>query len=207
MSGESMKPPVGREASRADASELVEGSPDATHLRGEGLALSYPTTDDSVVECERVDIPAGEVTALVGPNGSGKNTLLKAMAKQLDSDRGYVLLDGAEIDTLGTKELARRLGLLSQENEAPGTLTVEDLVYHGRYPHRGFFESVGERDQRAVERALDLAGVDHLRDDEVGNLSGGQKQLRGSRWCWPRRPTSCSSTNRRRFSISTTNCE
>ncbi|SFL06450.1 iron complex transport system ATP-binding protein [Halogranum rubrum] len=148
-----------------------------THLRGEDLAIGYPTTEQPVVECERVDIPAGEVTALVGPNGSGKSTLLKAMAKQLDPDRGHVLLDGAAIRDLGTKELARRLGLLSQENEAPGSLTVEDLVYHGRYPHRSFFESVNDEDEQAVERALELAGVTHLRDEEVGNLSGGQKQL------------------------------
>jgi iron complex transport system ATP-binding protein len=67
--------------------------------------------------------------------------------------------------------------LLSQENESPGSLTVEDLVYHGRYPHRGFFESVTDDDRVAVDRAIDLAGVDHLRDAEVGNLSGGQKQL------------------------------
>jgi iron complex transport system ATP-binding protein len=179
MNGESTDAPAGRErlknGDRADTEG--DGSSSASQLRGEDLAISYPTTPDPVVECERVDIPAGEVTALVGPNGSGKSTLLKTMAKQLDADRGHVLLDGAEIQDLGSKQLAQRLGLLSQENEAPGSLTVEDLVYHGRYPHRGFFESVDEDDKRAVERAFELAGVDHLRDDEVGNLSGGQKQL------------------------------
>ena len=161
-----------------DANQRAEDPPtDASSLRAEDLALSYPTMDEPVVECDRIDIPAGEVTALVGPNGSGKSTMLKALAKQLEPDHGHVVLDGASIQELDTKELARRLGLLSQENEAPGSLTVEDLVYHGRYPHRGFFESVNEDDEAAVERALDLAGVDHLRDDEVGNLSGGQKQL------------------------------
>lgn len=161
------------------AGEQEQSTPEteASALRGEDLALSYPTMDDPVVECDRIDIPAGEVTALVGPNGSGKSTMLKALAKQLDPDQGTVVLDGANIQQLDTKALARRLGLLSQENEAPGSLTVEDLVYHGRYPHRGFFESVDSDDEAAVERALDLAGVDHLRDDEVGNLSGGQKQL------------------------------
>jgi iron complex transport system ATP-binding protein len=179
MTDDSMEPPVARREPAEDEREAdnMSKTEASSHLRGENLAISYPTTEDPVVECERVDIPAGEVTALVGPNGSGKSTLLKTMAKQLDPDHGHVLLDGAEVRDLGTKELARRLGLLSQENEAPGSLTVEDLVYHGRYPHRGFFESVGKDDEQAVERALDLAGVDHLRDDEVGNLSGGQKQL------------------------------
>jgi iron complex transport system ATP-binding protein len=75
------------------------------------------------------------------------------------------------------KELARTIGLLSQESTSPSSITVEDLVYHGRYPHRGFFESVTDEDERAVDRAIELAGCGHLRGREVGSLSGGQKQL------------------------------
>jgi iron complex transport system ATP-binding protein len=166
---------AGERADDAPAAERAEAR--ASELVGEELAVGYPTTEEPVVECENVVIPAGEVTALVGPNGSGKSTLLKTMANQLDAEAGHVLLDGTEVQSFDSKELARRLGLLSQENESPGSLTVEDLVYHGRYPHRGFFESVSEEDREAVERAIDLAGVDHLRDTELGNLSGGQKQL------------------------------
>jgi iron complex transport system ATP-binding protein len=117
------------------------------------------------------------VTALVGPNGSGKSTLLKGLADQLTPDAGSVLVDGQAIETFDKKELARRMGLLSQESTSPNTITVEDLVYHGRYPHRGFFKSVTDADEQAVERAIDLAGCGHLRDREVGSLSGGQKQL------------------------------
>jgi len=146
-------------------------------LVGTDLEIGYPATDQPVVECDTVVIPAGEITALVGPNGSGKSTLLRAMADQLAPESGRVLVDGAEIQSFETKELARKLGLLSQENQSPDGITVEDLAYHGRYPHRGFFESVTDRDRNAVERALNLAGVEDLRDTELGNLSGGQKQL------------------------------
>ncbi|WP_226022124.1 ABC transporter ATP-binding protein [Halomicrobium salinisoli] len=146
-------------------------------LVGEDLALRYPTSDETVVECTRLDIPEGAVTALVGPNGSGKSTLLKALSDHLEPAEGTVTLDGESIQSYGQSELARRLGVLSQERESPGSLTVEDLAYHGRYPHRGFFDNVGEADHRAVERALELAGVEHLRDAELGQLSGGQKQL------------------------------
>ena len=149
----------------------------ASELVGEELAVGYPATDEPVVECETVVLPAGEVTALVGPNGSGKSTLLKAMANQLPVESGRVLLDGESIRTLDSKELARQLGLLSQENESPGSLTVEELVYHGRYPHRGFFDSLADADRAAVDRAIELAGVEDLREKEMGNLSGGQKQL------------------------------
>jgi iron complex transport system ATP-binding protein len=163
-----------------DASESTETTPataDASELVGEDLAIGYPTTEEPVVECERVVLPAAEVTALVGPNGSGKSTLLKSMANQLDPERGQVLLDGERVQSLDSTRLAQQLGLLSQENESPGSLTVEDLVFHGRYPHRGFFESVTDDDREAVNRAMSLAGVEHLRGQELSNLSGGQKQL------------------------------
>ena len=146
-------------------------------LVGDDLTLSYPTSERPVVECDRIDIPRGEITALVGPNGSGKSTLLKSLAKQLTPDAGSVLLDGTAIQEYDDKAFARELGLLSQENESPGSLTVEELVYHGRYPHRGFFEQTDEEDHAAVERAIGLAGVEHLREKTLGNLSGGQKQL------------------------------
>ncbi|ELZ23027.1 ABC transporter [Haloterrigena salina JCM 13891] len=146
-------------------------------LVGEDLSLSYPTTEETIVECARLDIPQNAVTALVGPNGSGKSTLLKSLSNHLEPERGTVRIHGKELDTFDRKELARELGVLSQENDSLGSITVEDLIYHGRYPHRGFFDSVSEEDHAAVERALELAGIEDLRDAELGQLSGGQKQL------------------------------
>ncbi|MBS3761138.1 MAG: ABC transporter ATP-binding protein, partial [Halodesulfurarchaeum sp.] len=75
------------------------------------------------------------------------------------------------------KELAQELGLLDQENTAPGDLTVESLVTHGRYPHRSFLEGLDAADRQAIDRAMNLAGVAHLREEPVAELSGGQKQL------------------------------
>jgi len=149
----------------------------AGSLDGNELVLSYPSSDGAVVDGESITARAGAVTALVGPNGSGKSTLLKGLADQLPPDAGSVLVDGRAIETFDGKELARTMGLLSQESTSPNSIAVEDLVYHGRYPHRGFFERVTDEDERAVERAMTLAGCEHLRDREVGSLSGGQKQL------------------------------
>ena len=167
-----------RVRANGDSGSAAGGVSESSYeLVGEELAVGYPATEEPVVECDTVVLPAGEVTALVGPNGSGKSTLLKTMANQLSPERGRVLLDGEQIRSLDSKQLARQLGLLSQENESPGSLTVEELVYHGRYPHRGFFDSLGEADHAAVDRAIELAGVERLRDSEMSNLSGGQKQL------------------------------
>lgn len=160
---------------QGDFHTSADGTESALH--GEDLSISYPTSDGPVVECDRIDVPEGAITALVGPNGSGKSTLLKALSDHHTPDSGSVVLNGREIQQYGSKELARALGHLSQENDSPGSLTVEDLVSHGRYPHRGFFDAVTDRDRKAIDRALDLAGVENLRETEIGNLSGGQKQL------------------------------
>lgn len=146
-------------------------------LHADDIEVGYPTTDDPVVDIGRVDLPEGEITALVGPNGSGKSTLLRALSGQLAPESGAVVFDGKDVQAHGSKELARKLGLLSQENESPESITVEDLVYHGRYPHRGAFEGRTAADHEAVRRAIRLADIDHLRETAVGNLSGGQKQL------------------------------
>jgi iron complex transport system ATP-binding protein len=160
-----------------DGTQSVGSREVANKLVGDELAIGYPATDEPVVECETIVLPEGEITAFVGPNGSGKSTLLKAMADQLPPEDGHVLLDGKHVEAFEPKALARELGLLSQENTSPGSLTVEDLAYHGRYPYRGFLDSLTEADHAAVERAIELAGVEHLRDTEMDNLSGGQKQL------------------------------
>ncbi|WP_306055149.1 ABC transporter ATP-binding protein [Natronococcus wangiae] len=144
---------------------------------GDGLELSYPTSEETVVDCARIDIPEGAVTALVGPNGSGKSTLLKGLSNHLEPDAGTITIHGEDLGSFDRKELARELGVLSQENDSLDSVTVEDLVYHGRYPHRGFFDGVSGEDHEAVERAIDLAGIEQLRDAELGQLSGGQKQL------------------------------
>lgn len=174
---ESTISPAREPPAEESADEDAATSESTSAVVGEELALGYPTTEEPVVEIDRVDIPTGEITALIGPNGSGKSTVLRALSSQLDPETGHVLLHGRELSTLEPKELAREVGLLAQENEAPGSLTVEELAYHGRYPHRGFFEPVTAADDRAVDRALDLAGVAHLRQEAVNELSGGQKQL------------------------------
>ncbi|WP_171908184.1 ABC transporter ATP-binding protein [Natrialba sp. SSL1] len=167
----------------ADAADGDSSTPSDTNgghssqLVGDTLAIGYPTTEEPVVEVDRIDLPAGEITALVGPNGSGKSTLLKALARQHAPENGTILLDGDDIDDFDSKPFARRVGMLSQEHESPGGMTAEELIYYGRYPHMGFFDAPTSEDEAAVERAIDLAGVDHLREAEVGNLSGGQKQL------------------------------
>ena len=166
---------IGRDAPRNGHREGTSGA--ASEFAGEELVVGYPSDERPVIDGASLHVTPGEVTALVGPNGSGKSTLLKGLAGQLALDSGTVRLDGRAIHDLSTGEVARELGLLAQENVSPEGITVEKLVEHGRYPHRGFFDSLTDADRAAIDRAISLAGVEHLREREVGSLSGGQKQL------------------------------
>ncbi|GAB7013943.1 ABC transporter ATP-binding protein [Halolamina salina] len=161
------------------AGESSTNGPDLgeADFSGMELVVGYPGLETPVIDGESIDVPPDAVTALIGPNGSGKSTLLKGLANKISPDDGTVLLDGRTIDEFGSKELARKLGLLSQENAVPTGVAVEDLVERGRYPHTGFFESPSESDLAAVDEAIELAGIEHLRDRDVDSLSGGQKQL------------------------------
>ncbi|CDK39073.1 iron/cobalamin ABC-type transporter ATP-binding protein [Halorubrum sp. AJ67] len=166
-----------RKRSRKLPGDGMDETVSKTALDADDLVVGYPSTDEPVIDGETLAVPEGEVTALIGPNGSGKSTLLKGLANRLVPDDGHVLVDGRRIESFESKELARKLGRLSQQNTAPDTISVEELVERGRYPHRGFFESQTEDDEEAVNDAISMAGVEHLRDREVGTLSGGQTQL------------------------------
>jgi iron complex transport system ATP-binding protein len=146
-------------------------------LEGKQLRLRYGAGLPVVIDGGSLQIPTGKITAMIGPNGSGKSTLLKALARQLRPETGGVLLDGKALATLHPREIAQKLGILFQEHVAPSDLTVEELLNHGRYPHRGQFESFLPEDIAAVDRALDMAGLQDMRYRPLAELSGGQRQL------------------------------
>jgi iron complex transport system ATP-binding protein len=121
-------------------------------------------------------IPAGKITTLVGPNGCGKSTLLRGLARLLKPRTGTVYLDSADIFTLSTKAVAKRLGILPQGPVAPEGLTVRDLVAIGRYPYQNWLQQWSKDDELIVEQALVTTGMTHLADRDLDTLSGGQRQ-------------------------------
>lgn len=138
------------------------------------LAVGYGNR--IIIDGLDVKIPAGEFTAIVGPNACGKSTLLKAFARMIRPVRGEVLLGETPVGEYGAKEFARRVSMLPQSNIAPEGIRVEDLVARGRYPHQGLFRQFTASDERAVLEAMEAAGVAALADREVSTLSGGQRQ-------------------------------
>ncbi|WP_187978104.1 ABC transporter ATP-binding protein [Mycetocola sp. JXN-3] len=143
-------------------------------LRTDAVSIGY---DRRVISSElSVEIPDGSFTVIVGPNACGKSTLLRSLARLITPSEGTVLLDGGDIAKLGTKELARRLGLLPQTSIAPDGIRVADLVARGRYPHQGLFTRWSAADEAAVSAALAATKTTELADRLVEELSGGQRQ-------------------------------
>ncbi|MDN5893966.1 MAG: ATP-binding cassette domain-containing protein, partial [Nocardioides sp.] len=90
------------------------------------LRLGYGTS--VVIDEVSIELPAGQITAIVGPNGCGKSTLLRGLARLMDPLSGHVHLDGADLARLSARTIATRLGLLPQQPTAPDGITVADLV-------------------------------------------------------------------------------
>ncbi|MFE0102892.1 ABC transporter ATP-binding protein [Streptomyces sp. NPDC059009] len=123
-----------------------------------------------------LDVPDGAFTAIVGPNGCGKSTLLRALVRLLRPDTGQVRLDGRDVRAYPPKALAKQLGFLPQDPQAPDDIKVRQLVGRGRFPHQSLLALWSKHDEDAVAEAMDSAGVTDLADRPVQELSGGQRQ-------------------------------
>ncbi|GAA1695516.1 ABC transporter ATP-binding protein [Microbacterium sediminicola] len=146
----------------------------ARSLAAEDLTLAYG--DRVIVQGLDLTIRPGAVTAIVGANGCGKSTVLRALARLLPPRGGRVLLDGSDIRARSSRDTARVLGLLPQSPVAPEGITVGDLVGRGRHPHLKLFARWGAHDYEAVAEALRATDLVELADRAVDELSGGQRQ-------------------------------
>ncbi len=138
------------------------------------LVLAYD--DRPVIQSCSINITLGQTTCLIGPNGCGKSTVLKGLAGLIKPTSGQVQLNHKNLDTWSRKTLAKQLSLLPQNAIAPENISVEQLVNHGRYPHQGLLGKQTQADVDAVEWALDVTSMQHLRDRLFSSLSGGEKQ-------------------------------
>lgn len=151
-----------------------QGAPPCATLSTQELVLAYG--ERKVIDGLTVKIPPSKVTAIVGPNGCGKSTLLAGLARILAPSSGTVLLDGRDINTLPTREVAHKLALLPQDAAAPDGLTVEELIQFGRQPYRSLMRQWSQQDNAIVQTALRATQLEPLADRPLDALSGGQRQ-------------------------------
>ena len=119
----------------------------------------------------------GTLCGLFGPNGSGKTTLFKCCLKFLIPDKGDVRIQGRDIRSLDTRQMAKLVAFVPQHHRSAFSYTVRDLVLMGRTPHLNRFFSPKSEDLALTDRAMELVGITPLANRSYNTLSGGQQQL------------------------------
>lgn len=149
-------------------------SPRSSRLQMDDATIGYDKR--TISTGLTVQIPDNSFTAIIGPNGCGKSTMLRGFSRVLKPSGGSVLLDGKNVGDYKPKELARELGLLPQTSIAPDGIRVADLVARGRAPYQNLVQQWRESDEYAVARALAATRLTELSSRLVDELSGGQRQ-------------------------------
>ncbi|AWB46373.1 iron ABC transporter ATP-binding protein [Paenibacillus sp. CAA11] len=130
--------------------------------------------DVNVVEKVSLNIKPGTITSFIGPNGAGKSTLLSMMTRLIAKDEGEVFIEGKEIGSWKSQELAKKISVLKQSNHINIRLTVEDLVAFGRFPYSQ--GRLTEEDRGFIREAIEYMELENFKHKYLDELSGGQRQ-------------------------------
>lgn len=119
----------------------------------------------------------GEFFGIIGPNGSGKTTLVKMISGIMQSEQGYVTLQGKDITQYRPKQLAKKLAVLPQLTEQSFRFTVKETVALGRYAHQsGLFTTLSKYDEEIIKSVMDHTDISEYKDVTIDQLSGGERQ-------------------------------
>lgn len=128
----------------------------------------------TVVDSVSFEIPKGKVLSLIGPNGAGKSTVMGMISRLIARDEGMVDFHGKDIGKWKSRELSKKLAILTQSNQIQMKLTVQELVAFGRFPYSG--NRITKEDQKIIDQAIAYMELEEMRDRFIDELSGGQRQ-------------------------------
>ncbi|GLG03966.1 ABC transporter ATP-binding protein [Sellimonas catena] len=128
----------------------------------------------TVVDSISFEIPKGKVLSLIGPNGAGKSTVMGMISRLIARDEGMVDFHGKDIGKWKSRELSKKLAILTQSNQIQMKLTVQELVAFGRFPYSG--NRIRKEDQEIIDQAIAYMELEEMRDRFIDELSGGQRQ-------------------------------
>jgi len=140
-------------------------------------AVSFSYGSDSLIDDLDFAVGAGEFLGLVGPNGSGKTTIVKLASRVLRSRSGRVLVGGEDIGRLRPRDLACRIAVVPQESGVSFPYRVAEIVLMGRAPYHGLLAFDGEEDLAVAREVMALTDTERLADRYFFELSGGEKQM------------------------------
>lgn len=147
-------------------------------LEGKQLTLGYfhQKAKKEILKDLDFQLFSGELTCLLGPNGVGKSTLIKAILGQIKPWEGEIKIDNQAIDNHSIEELSRQISVVLTDPVFPGNMTVGQLVALGRTPHTGWSGKLNITDREIVEKALSDTKIIYLRDERLSEISDGQRQ-------------------------------
>lgn len=128
----------------------------------------------TVVNSVSFEIPKGKITSLIGPNGAGKSTVMGIISRLIARDGGLVTFEDQDIAKWKSKELAKRLAILTQTNNIQMKLTIRELVTFGRFPYSGGHNT--QEDEAIIDQAISYMELEDIQDQFIDELSGGQRQ-------------------------------
>lgn len=132
--------------------------------------------DKTVSRNLNAQLQPGQLTCLIGPNGTGKSTLLRTIANFQPAIDGTVLVAGKPIGSYKSEELARLISIVLTDNTHIKGLTTFEVVGMGRSPYTGFWGRLTADDRKMVEKCIDRVGVSHVAQQPIETLSDGERQ-------------------------------
>ena len=139
--------------------------------------ISFSYDGEEIFSDISFSIDKGDVLCILGPNGTGKTTLIKCLNGLHEIDSGKILINGQNIKKLSFKEISKHIGYIPQSHVPSFPFKVLDVVVMGRAPYLNLTDSPKKEDIEIAINALKTLGIDHLKDKEYTNLSGGERQL------------------------------
>ncbi len=165
---------------REEESGRARGSGGEPRVRVEQASYSYAAAEQATpafsLAPTSLEAWPGELVAILGPNASGKTTLLKMLAGAIKPLAGHVRVEGFEVGGIPARTRARRIALVQQESTLLFPVRSWEFVMQGRYPYGQRFRFESEEDCRLVVEMMEQAGASHLKDRWISELSGGEKQ-------------------------------
>jgi len=143
-------------------------------LQASQLSLGYNGL--TIVQDFHMKAHSGRIIGLVGPNGSGKTTILRALAGLLKPKKGEVYIQGLDMNKIDSRTRARKIAWVPQRETMTWSLSVEETIQLGRAPHRGWLLPYTAGDHDKVNWALDLTELNNLKERPINKLSGGEFQ-------------------------------
>lgn len=141
------------------------------------LSFTWPMADSELFSNLNLDFPTGQTICLIGPNGSGKTTMIELILGWRKSDIGSIQVEGRTVSAIPARERGRTMALVPQEERLPFSYSTLEYVLLGRAPYLPPLASPGKHDREKAWDVLEKVGISHLAHRAVPRLSGGEKRM------------------------------